>query len=202
MAAPSGRAAVPVDVAEPLWERCFLVAPLVIVGTREPDGSVDMAPKHMAGPVSWQNLFGFVCAPTHATYRNAVREGVFTVSYPRPEQVLLTSLAAAPRCEDGDKHALTALPTEPARAVDGELLRDAYVQLECELDRVVEDLGDNVLLVGRVVAAAVAEDALRVSDQDDGDLLDGAPLLAYLHPGRYARVAESFSFPFHAGFSR
>lgn len=202
MAAPSGRAAVPVDVAEPLWERCFLVAPLVIVGTREPDGAVDMAPKHMAGPVSWQNLFGFVCAPTHATSVNAVREGAFTVSYPRPEQVLLTSLAAAPRCEDGDKHALSALPTVPARVVDGELLADAYVQLECELDRVVEDLGDNVLLVGRIVAATVAEDALRVSDQDDGDLLSGAPLLAYLHPGRYARVAESFSFPFHAGFSR
>jgi len=27
-------------------------------------------------------------------------------------------------------------------------------------------------------------------------------LLAYLHPGRYARITESFSFPFHDGFHR
>lgn len=193
---------VELDPCRPPWERVFLVAPLVVVGTREPEGGLDLAPKHMAMPLSWENHYGFVCAPTHATYRNVLRTGVFTASYPRPDQLLWTSLAAAPRLPDGSKPALAALPTEPARVVDGALLRDAHLQLECELDRVVEGLGPNGLIVGRIVAARADVRALRDPECDDADLLAAAPLLAYLHPGRYAPVAESFSFPFHEGFSR
>ena len=201
--AQSGHAGlVSLDLAEPVWERVFLVAPLVVVGTREPDGSLDVAPKHMATALSWENHFGFVCTPSHATYRNAQRSGVFTVSFPRPEQVLSASFAAAPRCDAGTKPALGALATFPARVVDGELLRDAYLHLECELERTVDGFGANSLVAGRIVAAHVAEDALREEDRDDGDLIAGAPLLAYLHPGRFARVVETLSFPFHAGFKR
>lgn len=193
---------VSLDLSEPVWERAFVLAPLVIVGTVEPDGSADLAPKHMVTPLSWQNHFGFVCTPSHGTYQNASREGAFTVSFPRPEQVLLASLAAAPRCDDRNKPALAALPTLPARTVQGFLLRGAYLHFECELDRIVDDFGTNSLVAGRIVAAYAAEDALREADRDDGDLVAQAPLLAYLHPGRYARVSESFSFPFHAGTRR
>lgn len=67
-----------------LWERVFMVAPLVLVGTRDEDGSWDLAPKHMAMPMGWGARCGFICTTRHATYRNAVREGAFTVSYPKP----------------------------------------------------------------------------------------------------------------------
>ena len=72
------------DCSEPIWERFFTLAPLVLIGTREPDGDIDIAPKHLAIPMSWDNYFGFVCTPRHATYANARRTGVFTVTYPRP----------------------------------------------------------------------------------------------------------------------
>jgi hypothetical protein len=52
------------------------------------------------------------------------------------------------------------------------------------------------------VAAHVDEGYLRASDRDDNDLIHVSPLLAYLSPGRYARVAESNSFPFPADFMR
>ena len=58
---------VELDVRWPVWERVYMVAPLVLVGTREPDGRHDLAPKHMALPLGWQNYFGFVCAPRHST---------------------------------------------------------------------------------------------------------------------------------------
>lgn len=196
------RALVSIDPGGPLWERVFVVAPLVLVGTREPDGGWDLAPKHMATALSFENHFGFVCIPTHATYRNALREGRFNVSFPRPDQIVLSSLAAAPRCDDASKPGLAALPTFPDSAGRGQLLEGAYLHLECELDRMVDGFGRNSLVAGRVVAAQVSEDALREPDRDDGDLIAGAPLLAYLHPGRYARVAESLSFPYHEGFSR
>jgi flavin reductase (DIM6/NTAB) family NADH-FMN oxidoreductase RutF len=190
---------VPVSTETPIWSRFFTVAPLVIVGTREGDGH-DLAPKHMAMPLGWDNYFCFACSPRHATQVNAQRTGQFTVSFPRPDQIVAASLAAGPRGDDDSKPSLEAIPTFPASTVDGVLVRDAYLWLECELDRVVDGFGDNTLIVGRVVAAAADERALRVSDRDDADLIGDEPLLAYVSPGRFARVSESFSFPYHVNF--
>ena len=43
---------------------------------------------------------------------------------------------------------------------------------------------------------------MRAMDADDADLLRDAPLLAYLSPGRFSRVDESYSFPFPAGMRK
>lgn len=199
---PSGAKRVSLDVDAPIWDRFYTVSPLVIVGSREPDGAYDLAPKHMATPLSWENYFGFVCTPSHATYRNVVREQVFTVSYPKPDQVLLSSLSASPRCEENTKPALAALPTFPAQILEGVFLEDSYLCLECRLDRIVDGFGKNSLIAGRIVAAHVDEDALRLQDRDDQDLLAKSPLLAYLPPGRYASIQQTHSFPFPRGFVR
>ena len=50
---------------------------------------------------------------------------------------------------------------ELASEVDGVLLDHAYLHFECELDRIIDGFGVNSLIVGRVVAARVAEDAER-----------------------------------------
>ena len=112
------------DTTHPVWDRFFWIAPLVLVGTIEADGRHDLAPKHMAFPLGWDNYFAFVCTPRHRTYSNLQRTGVFTVSYPRPNQLVLASLAAAPRCEGDQKPSLEALPVFPASRVEGVLLAD------------------------------------------------------------------------------
>jgi len=193
---------VELDTGTPIWERFFWIAPLVLVGTIEPDGRHDIAPKHMALPMGWENYFGFVCTPSHHTYANARRDGAFTVSYPRPGQLVMTSLAASPRCDGETKPALAALPVFPARRVAGVLVEGCAVFLECELDRIVDGFGRNSLVVGRVVAARVAPDVLRLREGDDAALIHDAPLLAYLNPGRFAAVADSYSFPFPAGMKK
>lgn len=193
------RRIAPIPVDTPIWDRFFTVAPLVIVGTTEGDGH-DLAPKHMAMPLGWDNYFCFVCSPEHATQRNAVATGEFTVSFLRPEQIVEASLAAAPRSEDDSKPSLAAIATMPARVVAPPLVRDAYLWLECELERIVEGFGRNTLIIGRVVAAAADESAVRASDADDADVIRADPLLVYLSPGRVARVSESYSFPFHVNF--
>lgn len=194
-AADRSRGLVRLPTETPLWERFFLVAPLVLVATKEA-GGFDVAPKHLAMPLGWQNRFGFVCTPRHATYRNAAEHGAFTVSFPRPEQVVQASLAAAGRAPDDSKPSLAALPTFAASAVDGVLVEGCRLYLECELERIVDGFGDNSLVVGRVVAAAAPEDELRQEDVDDADLVHASPLLAYLAPGRLAVIAESTAFPF------
>lgn len=193
---------ISLETDQPIWERFFTLAPIVLVGTLEADGTPDIAPKHLAIPMSWENYFGFVCTPRHRTYVNARRSGGFTVTYPRPEQLLYTSLAASPRCADDSKPVLQAFDTQPASRVDGVFVSGGYLHLECELFKVVDGFGDNSLVTGRIIAAQVHRDALRVSDGDDEELLRRAPLFAYLFPGRFASIAETRTFPMPAGMKR
>ena len=169
MAANANIHALELDANDSIWERCFTVFPLVVVGTRETDGADDLAPKHMAIPMSWRNHFGFVCSPGHNTYQNIKRERQFTVTYMRPSQTVMASLAATPRCADGSKPVTQALPTFAAENVNGVFVEDGYLFLECELHQIVDDLGENALIIGRIIAAKAAQDALRSSDQDDQD---------------------------------
>ena len=126
---------VAVDTTVPVWEQFFTVAPLVLIGTRDADGSLDLAPKHMVTPMGWQNYFGFVCTPRHSTCSNIERTGEFTVSYPKPSQVLITSLAASPRAAQGSKPVIDFLSTFPATQVDASFVADGYLYFECRVRR-------------------------------------------------------------------
>ncbi len=194
-------AVVPISTDAPIWSRVFIVAPLVLIGTIEEDGSPDVAPKHMAMPLGWQNRFCFACSPRHATYRNAVARNAFTVSFPLPDRIVETSLAAGGRAADSSKPSLVAVPTFSARAVDGVLVEGSYLWLECELERVIDGFGENSLVIGDIVAAAADERALRDPERDDADLLHMLPLIAYLSPGRFARTDDTRAFPFPVDFS-
>jgi flavin reductase (DIM6/NTAB) family NADH-FMN oxidoreductase RutF len=184
----------------PIWKRFFTIAPLVLVGTKEPDGSYDIAPKHMAMPLGWENYYCFACTHRHATYANARASGEFTVSFPLPEGVVASSLAASGREEGGEKPNLAVLTTFPASVVDGVLVEGCYLYLECTLDRIVDGFGRASLIVGRVAAAHADERALRLSERDDAETLAELPLLAYVSPGRFTRIEHADSFPFPARF--
>jgi flavin reductase (DIM6/NTAB) family NADH-FMN oxidoreductase RutF len=188
------------DIDDRLWEHVFAASPLVLVGTREPDGGHDFAPKHKI--VTPGAHFGFVCRPSHATWRNAVREEAFTVSWPGPRQIVLASAAASPRCEDGEKKTLRAMPTIPAEVVEGALVEGCRLYVECRLERVIDDLGEDGLLLGRVVAARADPAALREAPAADGRLVHDQPLIAYLHPSQFALIDHSTGFPFPKDFSR
>ncbi len=190
-----------ISTEAPIWERFFTVAPLVIVATKEGD-DYNLAPKHLAMPLGWQNYFGFVCSPSHATYRNLEAHPEFTVSFPGADRILPTSLAAGARLADRSKPTLAAVPVFPAREVDGVLVEGCRLYLECALDRVLDGFGENSLIVGRIVAASASRSALRGHDVDDADLLHELGLLVYLAPGRLAEVRETHAFPFPTDFRR
>lgn len=191
---------VTLDTALPIWDHFFTIHNLVVVGTRQAGGQTDLAPKHMAGPLGWQNYFAFVCTPRHRTYLNIKQEKVFTVSFPRPTQVILTSLTAAPRCEDDSKPSLKAIPTIPAPGIGCEFMKDSYLFLECRLNRIIDGFGENSLIIGEIVGAHVSRNAARGGDRDDGELIAENPLLAYLAPRRFATITKSKEFPFPAQF--
>lgn len=192
---------VDLSTETPIWDRFFTVAPLVLVATREGDRH-NLAPKHLAMPIGWENYFGFVCSPGHATYRNLKVHPEFTVSFPGVDRILYASMAAGARHEDRSKPTLAAIPVFPARKVDGVLVEGCELYLECELERVIDGFGENSVIVGRVVAASAARAALRGHDVDDADLLHELRPLVYLAPGRVAEVRGTHAFPFPVEFQR
>ncbi|MDX1673090.1 MAG: flavin reductase [Balneolaceae bacterium] len=193
---------VPLELTDQIWNRLFTVHSLVVIGSREDNGDYNLAPKHMAMPLGFENYFGFMGTSRKSTYHNIKREGVFTVSYPRPSQLIVTSLAASPREDDHTKPIVKKLPTSLAREIDGEFLDHSYLQLECKLDQILGQFGEWELIVGEVVAAYAHPDAVRKKSVDDNDLIFDAPLLAYLHPDRYAIVNRSQAFPLPKNFKR
>ena len=185
---------LPVD--GPVWDRFFTVAPLVLVGTKDASGALDFAPKHMVTPMGWQNYFGFVCSPGHSTCINIARTGEFTVSYPKPSQMLFASLAASPRTAIGTKPVLDYFDTFPANVIDAAFVEHCHVYFECRQFKTVDGFGENCLITGEIVAAYADRDVLRASERDDQELIHESPLFAYLSPGRFATIDRSNSFPF------
>ena len=187
---------VQLDTTVPVWEQFFTVAPLVLVGTRDEDGALDLAPKHMVTPMGWQNFFGFVCTPRHNTCSNIERSGEFTVSYPKPSQVLVTSLAASPRDAEDHKPVIDCFNTFAATHVDGGFIEEGYLYFECRHHKTVDGFGENCLITGEIIAAYADKHYLRASEMDDQETIHEAPLFAYLAPGRFAAIDRSNAFPF------
>ena len=114
----------------------------------------------------------------------------------------MTSAASAPRCEDGEKKTLRGLPTLAAQAVEGVLLKGAPFHIECRLERVIDGLGEDQLVIGEVVAAHADREALRDPTTPDATRVRQRPLLAYLHPSQFATIDDSTGFPFPKDFTR
>jgi hypothetical protein len=194
---------VELDTSASIWERSFTLFPLVVVGSLDREGALDLAPKHLAMPMSWQNDFGFVCTPRHRTYDNVRTTGVFTVTYVRPDQAVFASLAASPRDADGNK-----ADHRPARDHAGEAHRRALprrrlpvprVRAAPHLRRLRQEQPDHGPHRGRPGRGRRRAQRRRWTTRT---CCSRAPLLAYLYPGRFATVADSNQLPFPAGFSR
>ncbi|MBE9489805.1 MAG: flavin reductase [Bacteroidetes bacterium] len=191
------------DTSIPIWERMFIVAPLIVIGTRE-GTAYDLAPKHMATPIGFDNYFGFVCTPKHATYQNIKENKEFTVSFPLPDQVVLASLSASPRCNDisKSKAIVEALSTIKATTVDALFISESYLYLECKLFKIIDGFNENSIITGKIVAAHVDKNHLKESDKDEQQQLKENPLLAYIAYGRFAKISETYNFPFPKNFKR
>lgn len=194
---------ISLDVNLPIWERFFTIAPLVVIGTKENE-EYDLAPKHMATPLGFGNYFGFVCTPRHATYHNVKASKEFSVSFPRPDQIVATSLSSSPRSEQISKSLgiIEALPIVKATTMDAPMIKGAYLYFECELFKIIDGFDDYSIITGTIKAAHVHKDYLRVSEQDEQEQLHENPLLAYIATGRFAKISDTYSFPFPKDFKR
>ncbi len=190
-----GDQVIELSLERPIWNRVFTVAPLVVVGSRDASGWHELAPKHLALPLGWDRYFGFVARDTETTHRNVTRDRCFTVSFPNPSSVIVTSLAAPHGNEEHRRAVVQAVPTVKAVSMDGVFVSDSYLFLECDLDRIVSGFGEYSLICGRIRRAAVSKDSLRLFEQDDQAMLQRHPVLAFLAPERYAILKSIRRFP-------
>lgn len=194
---------ISLDVEDNLWNHFYTVAPLVVIGSKE-DEAYDLSPKHMVTPIGFSNYLAFVCTPRHRTYHNVKKEKSFTVSFVRPSQVLLTSLAAIPRCEDNHytKEIVNKIPTIKTTKEDNIFIADSYVLLECSLYKIIDGFDDYSIITGQIDAAFVHKDYKIFSEVDEQKHVYNNPLLAYVAQGRFASIKETFSFPYPKDFQR
>lgn len=194
---------VSLDLNIPIWDRVFTVAPLVVVGSKSED-EYDLAPKHMATPLGFGNYFGFVCTPRHCTYNNIKESGEFSISFPTPDQLVSISLSATPRNDVYSKEdaVIAALPTIKATSMDLLMIDGAYLYLECELFKIVDGFDDYSLITGIIRRINVHPAYLKTSERDEFEQLQQNPLLAYIAHGRFAKIKETYNFPFPKDFQR
>lgn len=194
---------ISLNVEDTIWDHFYTVAPLVVVGSKEND-FYDLAPKHMVTPIGFSNYFGFVCTSRHSTYHNIKKEKKFTVSFVKPDQILLTSLAAVPRCDENHytKEIVKKLPTIPTAKNDNIFIADSYVLLECSLYKIIDGFDDYSIITGQIEAAFVHKDYKILSEVDAQKQIFDNPLVAYIAQGRFASIKETFSFPYPKDFKR
>ena len=194
---------ISLNVKESIWEHFYTVAPLVVIGTKENHG-FDLAPKHMATPLGFSDFFGFVCTPRHKTYHNIKEHSRFSVSFVKPDQVLLSSLAAMPRCavKDFPKEITDHIPTVSGEDGETIFLKDSYVMLDCSLHKIIDGFDDYSLITGKIERAMVHKNYKIVSDEGRQQQIYDHPLLAYIAQGRFASIKETLSYPYPKDFQR
>ena len=184
----------------PIWERVFTVNPLVLIGTQERDGGYNLAPKHMAFPMGWENYFGFVCTPRHVDLPQRQTGGSLHGQLPPTYAGGAGEPCRLPARGRRRQARLDALPTFPASEVDGVFIRDALpvpgVRSRQDRRRFRGEQPRSRAASWRRTSIGTT---FASSERDDQDLIHDSPLLAYLSPGRYASIGENNSFPFPAG---
>lgn len=194
---------ISLNVKASIWEHFHTVAPLVVIGTKEGDG-FNLAPKHMATPIGFSDYFGFVCTPRHSTYRNIRKEKKFTVSFVKPDQILLSSIAAIPRCavDDFPSDITPGIPTVSTEEGENVFMADSYVLLNCDMYKIIDGFDDYSIITGKINTAMVHKDYKIISDKGQQRQIYENPLLAYIAQGRFASIKETMSYPYPKDFQR
>jgi flavin reductase (DIM6/NTAB) family NADH-FMN oxidoreductase RutF len=186
-----------------LWEHFYTVAPLVVIGTKEKNG-FDLAPKHMVTPIGFSNYFAFVCTPRHSTYQNIKREKRFSVSYVKPDQIILSSIAAIPRCsvEDFPRDVIQHIPTVTSEDGESIFVADSYLFFDCDLHEIFDGFDDYSIITGTIQTAFIHKDYKIYADQEQQERIYENPLLVYLAHGRFAEIRKTMAYPYPKDFQR
>jgi flavin reductase (DIM6/NTAB) family NADH-FMN oxidoreductase RutF/uncharacterized protein YciI len=153
---PTAKVAFPADKAD--WHPSVLPGPIALVSTVDEADEPNIAPKSFISMMAFGGpVLAFGCHRSHATARNAEHAGEFVVNF--PPEALAERIWAMPESHGAERIARSGLSLLPARTVKPPLIAECKAHLECTLQSITS-LGGEVVVFGKIVAAAIDEDCL------------------------------------------
>jgi flavin reductase (DIM6/NTAB) family NADH-FMN oxidoreductase RutF len=180
--------------------RRLLAGGPVLLVTCSYKGKPNVLPVAYAMPISIRPpLLAIAVSPERHSYDIIHKAEEFAINIPARELLHHVQYLGSVTGSDLNKLEVTKLPTFRARRVNTVLLEGCVGWIECGLEQEIE-LGDHVLLVGRVVAAAADDEAFHerwLLDDDDAKPLHylGAnfySILAGVLEARIPKPAEEY----------
>ncbi len=144
------------------WSPSPLAGQITLVTTLNEDGASNIAPKSWISMMAFEPpLLALGCNIQHWTARNVLKSGEFVVNIPGAELLpLVWRIHLLPHPRPVEAAGLTPLAGE---VVKPPRVLECMAHLECRLER---DLiyGNEVILLGQIVAASVDEDVAGATD--------------------------------------
>lgn len=194
--------------------------PVVLIGTRNPDGSPTVAPISSAWWLGWNCVLGF--GSRSQTPQNIQRTRACTINLPSADQVThvdrlarLTASDPVPPHKQAmgythspDKFAAANLTPQSAQLIDAPLVRECPLQMEAELAAahpLTADAGNLISLEMRILRVHASPAILRDTDTNRIDPDRWRPLIMsfcnfygltpQVHPSRLAEIPEELYRP-------
>ncbi len=153
---------VDLPVSKKGWHPSPLLGQVVLVTTCNEDGTSNVAPKSWISVMAFEpSLLALGCNLEHRTAQNILRSREFVVNVPGAD--LVEKVWAAYRLPHPRPVEAAALTPIPSRRVRPPRIEECKAHLECILEDHMA-YGEEVLLLGRIVAVSVDAEASRAPD--------------------------------------
>lgn len=175
---------IALDLDKRRWRPSPLLGQIVLVTTVNENGESNVAPKSWISMMAFEPpLLALGCNLDHWTARNILRSGEFVVNIPGDDLAdAAWKIGDLPHPRPVEAAGLTPIPAEKVRAPRVEECR---AHLECTLEQHFT-FGNEVIVLGRVVAVSVDEAALEAADP-----YSYLRLFAFLESGTYGTIERS-----------
>jgi flavin reductase (DIM6/NTAB) family NADH-FMN oxidoreductase RutF len=166
------------------WRPSPLLGQIVLVTTLNEDGQSNVAPKSWISMMVFQPpLLALGCNLAHWTARNILRSREFVVNVPGDDLAeAVWRIGGLPHPRPVEAAGWTPVPAE---RVSPPRIEECRAHLECVLERHLS-FGNEVLILGRIVAASVDKAALETEDP-----YSYLRLFTFLEAGTYGTVERS-----------
>jgi flavin reductase (DIM6/NTAB) family NADH-FMN oxidoreductase RutF len=132
---------------------------LILLCTRSPTGSYDLAPIAWNCPLDYDPVSRLllVCDTGHASYDNLKARSAFILAVPGAAQRSIAERSGSVSGRDGDKYLALGIRAFPGTTVDAMIPEGVSAWAECRLLRIAEE-GTSAIVIGEVISAKATGD--------------------------------------------
>lgn len=175
---------VEIDPDKRKWDPCPILGQLILVTTMNRDGTSNVAPKNWISYMAFDpSLIALGCNIKHWTAKNILQSAEFVINIPGADlvdKVWEAGYLDHPRpVESLGLTPIASLKVRPPR------IEECKAHLECVLDKHLA-YGDEVIMLGRIVAASIDQEALEARDP-----YEYLKMIVFLDDGVYGTVRRA-----------